>query len=979
MKRPVFLLLLVFWTARLLAQSPVFRNYNALNGLPSSEVYCSLQDSRGYMWFGTDRGIVKFDGQHFQVFSSKDGLPDNTFFNLLEDDRHRIWFLSYSSKTGYIKDDHVYTYPYTSKVKRMVPHQIITYIHTDHNDNTWINWDTGPQSNIICIRRDGSIDSSFNWHSTKTRRLYITRNGECMASGNKFMPVVEVIMLDTWKTIAVLSSENTVPGNQAWYLEKNGRTWLFLDNKLLLLQNGSARKVLACGNERVLSLAIDRTDNIWIGYVNRGVEVYSPKNNYRSCSETLLKKHSVSSLLEDREGGLWFTTLENGIYYLAPASPLSYDERDGLSVPKVKRVQKIDKDIVLILSNRDYAIIDHRKPGLQLLKQYTDLGLDLRYLPPDRIYYSGFRQIRLPFKKKMIYLPNPEKIHLGKRWVWGFSICDLYRYDRDGRMLENISFHAISRIKCLFEKQDGKLLVGTLDGLYEYDAGKITALKRFHPQWSRRISGIERIDRTHVAISTIGNGVMIIPENDYTHPITYTEQDGLPSSMCHALCCENDSELWVGTNKGLCRLTHALDPSKAKFYQTDVSDGLVSNEINDISISDDTLLLGTMNGLTLLPKKHKVSKQYPIPVYIEKVSVNGKMLDGHPSELSYEHNNISIAYTALDYQYSSKLWYKYRLLPGNREWSYTNNRSVIYNALAPGNYTFELTAINPGKPQMAAVSTWSFHILAPFWQTWWFALLVLLLLVSAMYLFVHYRVRFVKDQVQMKNDLKRFREKALRAQMNPHFIYNSLNSIQSYILRNDSLSSAFFLSKFSGLMRLTFTNTSLELVSLEKDLEALYLYIELESLRFPGRFDLHVSVSPAIDQQKTLIPPLVIQPFIENAILHGILTRSHTGNIWLDISKSDYYLDLCIRDDGIGRERAREIREKKEKYEGRKSAEKRRSSGIITTNARIEQAWGKGADQSVFSITDLYDETQAPAGTMVQFSLPLSYDQSYYH
>lgn len=953
-------------------QSFVFKNYGTFDGLPSSETYNSIQDSRGYMWFATDRGLARFDGYTFRTFTNEDGMPDNTIFELVEDNENRIWFTTFSSDVGYIKGDSIYQYAYNHLIKSAHPFQIITGFCIDDKNNVFFT-KHDDKDFLYRIQSNGKLDSSYTDTRLDTGKIYISKGGHVVYTGLKESRYSEIFLLENKKKVGgffhVQNATTTVNASAS----KDGRSmFVCAHNQVLLIKDDTLVKVLVFEGQP-LSFFVDDEENFWIGFRHKGLEFYSSKSGYKNCIKNL-DKHSVSSINQDKEGGLWFTTLDNGVYYLSPSRPLSVNKNEGLTIAKTKRIINTNENVIVIDENNT-ILVKNKKSGLftsYVGKPGTEF--DLAYSPyNDVLYQLTFHKYSLPFHKKTVHLYRTKTIYLGKKNIWGVGHIGLIKYNNNGDSLAVISFLNISRTKVMFEKDNGDLLVGALAGLYLYKNNTVFPLKKTNPLFGQRVSDIKPLGNKYVLVATIGKGVYIIDKNNHSLVRHYTSADGLPGSMCNVLLVENDTLVWVGTNRGLCRISHITDPNKTTCITIKADDGLVSNEINDLCIVDKELWVATANGVSIVSKEILERKIPDIPVFISDIAVNGELYQKASSKLSYSQNNIGISFIGFNYQYAGKLQYCYRLKGGDGKWYFTTHRSVTYNSLAPGNYTFELSVVKPNGQINQITTSYSFSIRYPYWSTWWFRALVILLGVVGIYLFIYFRIRFIRAQAQIQNDLNRFRDIALREQMNPHFIYNSLNSIQNFILKNEIKASASFLAKFSQLMRLVFTNTGQELVTVEKDLDALRLYTDLENLRFPNKFMLHVNHDLAGDAARIQIPPLLIQPFVENALLHGLLTKKTPGNVWVEILKENDVLKISITDDGIGREAAALIKEKKDKYHEIPPLNfgERRKSGITTTFERINQVWGKNSSQSNFKIVDLHDQNNITAGTAVSFNLPI--------
>jgi LytS/YehU family sensor histidine kinase len=221
-----------------------------------------------------------------------------------------------------------------------------------------------------------------------------------------------------------------------------------------------------------------------------------------------------------------------------------------------------------------------------------------------------------------------------------------------------------------------------------------------------------------------------------------------------------------------------------------------------------------------------------------------------------------------------------------------------------------------------------------------------------------------RKKTSFEKQVSQVEMKALRAQMNPHFIFNSLNSIHSFIQQNKGEKASDYLIKFSRLMRLILENSNHEEVPLQSDLEALGLYMELEAARMNNKFSFSIDVADDIDVENTMAPPLILQPFVENAIWHGMMHKEGNGIIRIDISKNGDMIKYTVEDNGVGREKANELRSSTQKG-------KHESLGIKITNERIAIINHIKKSKAFVALKDLYDDAKKPLGTLVEVQLPL--------
>jgi hypothetical protein len=940
-----------------------------------------LQDRKGYMWFGTDRGLVKFDGYSFHTITSEDGLTDNVIFGLYEDDKGKIWYQPYSRQLGYVYNDKPYSYQYNRTIRSILGAGHSKAVLAKGNDEVYVSYDSVDYSKgAIHIDASGSVSPLCV--SKGIRDIFLAPHGSKLLTVGKFnAPVIRLRSLETSELLLEINRDKNeladleqfkhafgpLVGDAYVYQTKDSSMFLYDGYWILFLKNGKVSSVIK-PKERVLAMETDSMGNLWIGYYHRGVELYEAEYAY-SKSKHFLQEYSVSGMACDNEGNLWFTTLENGIYFLPRDFCYSYSPVCELPKSSVTAIRKTGGgSIALILSNENIAVKHPKDDAVILASRKVGYVYDI-YADSITGKYFISGQERRYYLPNTIYLGHYKKIYPGINDLWGLARGEIDKFDLSGKWLKRIWLDSIGILSTMYEITPDHFLVGTLEGLYNYKDQIVSPFAACHDLYGHRVSDIKQIDPSHFIIATIGNGLIIAQEGDWQHPRQFSVKEGLPSAMCNVVLPEGDSVVWVGTNKGLSRITNILDPQKQRCYTLDVSTGLPSSEIYDICITGNDLWVATANGLARVPKTYNMQPPR-VRLHIEQIQIDGRSIDmNQQREFRYNQNNLSIAFVGLNYEFSGKLKYKYRLRGVDDRWNITTNRNVIYNTLPPGKYTFEFKVLTPTNEQETEqVQSYSFIIHAPFWTSWWFILLMALAFTGAMYTIVYYRVKAVRNQARVKQDLKRFREKALRKQMNPHFLYNSLNSIQNFIHKSDAARSIDLLSKFSSLMRLTFNNSGLDLVTLEKDLEALRLYTDMESMRFPGRFTLHINIDPELDPRRVMVPPLLIQPFVENTILHGFLSKTTQGNIWLNIVREKDKIRISIKDDGIGRKEALSIRKRKEVY---RVNEQREYSGMTVTAARIEQVWGNDRFRGDFQTIDLTDSNNTAIGTLIVFYIPL--------
>lgn len=342
-------------------------------------------------------------------------------------------------------------------------------------------------------------------------------------------------------------------------------------------------------------------------------------------------------------------------------------------------------------------------------------------------------------------------------------------------------------------------------------------------------------------------------------------------------------------------------------------------------------------------------------------------------------NFFSIAFAALSLANPTRNSYAYQLQGVDPNWVECGTRhKASYTNLAPGEYTFRVKGANEDGVWSTKPIALEIQILPAWWQTLWFKIILALLVLTLGTIFYKQRLARVRAdaharqknaelqqvQAEFRQRLAETEMTALRAQMNPHFLFNVMNSINRYLLDNDAETASVYLTKFSRLIRLVLENSRSEMVTLENELEALRLYIEMEALRFKQKVQYHIEVDPNIDRKFTLIPPLLMQPFVENAIWHGLLHKETGGMVTIRVQQpEESKLRVLIIDNGIGRSAAAALQSK--------SAQRHKSFGLRVTLERIQAVNELYQTNTRVEIRDVLNPDGSAGGTEVMLEIPI--------
>jgi ligand-binding sensor domain-containing protein len=451
----------------------------------------------------------------------------------------------------------------------------------------------------------------------------------------------------------------------------------------------------------------------------------------------------------------------------------------------------------------------------------------------------------------------------------------------------------------------------------------------------------------------------------------FDSRNGLSNDFVRSNEVDQTGHVWVAHNAGISR----FDTTSHTFTNYSENNGLVYNELSNnmtvmpdgnIYISDHERLLyfdpDQFKANQVIPQVHINSVQVlnaPYNYTLDSVSQKKSLA------LSYDQDLITVDFSVLNFSHSNENQFYFRL-DKDTTWSKLNGGSVNLARLSPGDYILHVTGSNDSGVINPVGDSLYINILPPYYQTWWFRILILLVLVLFILTLRWRGIKRIKHveflKTEFNKQLAQAETKALRSQMNPHFIFNSLNSINSFVLDKKHELASDYLIKFSKLIRLILDNSRSETITIDKELETLKLYVSLESARFDNKFTCSYQVAEEVNVSSVMIPPMLLQPFVENAIWHGLMQKEGEGTIAISIKKQDEeFLSISITDDGIGREKAAELKSKSATHN---------SHGLKVTSQRIEMMNKLNSTSAHVNVFDLHDEQGRATGTRVELIIP---------
>ncbi|MBA3665488.1 MAG: histidine kinase [Bacteroidetes bacterium] len=945
------------------------RNYNVKDGLPSSDVYSIIQDSKGYIWITGDMGVSRFDGYKFKNFSTQNGLPDNTVFGLYEDKKHRVWFRSFSGKLSYSFNDTIYTLACNDSLSSHFIPQINNSMYVDANDTLWLGTTSGYVFKI-----------SPGWKKENIKKINIPGSGRYI-----FLAGKEGILYgghdDTLSRITVMNSNakklfevdplyplHTAARYFATRL-RNGNFIATLDN-LILIFNRQGISCIKKSNSTFLVITQDNDRSILAATTN-GLKIFKENDLVERGSVWKLQGKVVTGVCTDKENEIWFSTEGHGIYCVPHRNFRYYTPENGMSESKISCMGTIGQHVA----------VGHLDGSVTIIKGDSLTSLPVRSIKNnsplvtrifDILNYKGVNYIgtatnSYSLQEKPHPLFGDQDLAVRQFFpandgnIWILSYGALTKHEpKNLKKIKEIILN--TRVDNFFEDARGVLWLGAMDGLYMFKDDKQVFLGAIDKKFTNRPVAIREGKNNSIWIATRGGGILLKKEN-----ITYqiTEKEGLAGNMCRSIYIDSNV-VWVGTNKGLSKIIetdgHFII---SNFYATN---GLLTDEVNHIIKYNGKLWLAHNNGLSIFDPAYTKSNHFSPPVYILQASINNKPIPYNQlSHLKYDQNYLTLDYIGLCYKDAANVEYKYRMEGVDSVWTYTRYTSITYQTLPPGTYRFVVYAKNNDGFWCTVPATLDLSVLPAWWQTWLFKIAIVISLLTLTLLV--FRARLIK--VRHRDNEKAFLQqrvaetelKALRAQMNPHFIFNAINSVQYFITRSDAESSQKYLAKFARLIRYVVENSKPALIPLKTELEALNLYLELESLRFEDRFYYEINIDKSVDVNNTQIPSMLIQPYVENAIWHGLMHKKGKGNIIISVTLKEKVLKCTIYDDGIGRVKSAQIK--------LHNPSTHKSIGMALTKERLDIINQINNTELSLVIDDLYTDQNEAAGTRVLINIPM--------
>ncbi|MBK9759976.1 MAG: histidine kinase [Flavobacteriales bacterium] len=970
------------------AQQFGFTQYTPNDGLAQSQVRAIAQDAEGYLWFGTLGGASRFDGHTFTNYALQEGLPDAQVNAVFCAKDGTVWLGAGGSLVAFEgKRSRTITLPSAAREARILSLAELPngdlLVGTDGsgllrcsgdsivplpgfpsdtastvrallvlssgevvvgtragayrwNNNSCSVIELGPGvESISALARDkeGTL-----WFGTFRDGLYGSKSdGSLLAFDEKnglLQDNVRALLVDAKGKLWIGTKFGTnvlekdrlrsftvhqgMPNDNVWCLfeDRDGSVWMGTDGAGALRYAGDRFVTWTVANglcsDLVMTMAADARGDLWLGTYGNGI-CRMDGMALLSTSEGL-RNNTIWCALTAPDSSLWFGTT-NGLVHLRNGVVIPLDSTRSLSETRVLALHR-DTDGTLWCGTREgLAIIPPQGPVQLLNKDDRTLLRSVRAIVENEDAHL------LATDLGVVRMRNG----VTEQWSTAQGLCD-------------------NTIQCLLVDAAKRTWIGTTNGLACHDGKRLINL-RLGTDFGSNYIDLLLDDGAGLIWAGTNNGLFRFdPDSlllDAANKEHFTAVDGIRGTECNLNAGFRDAQgrLFFGTNAGL--VMH--DPARGS--ASGPSQGLAVRLTNLRSFMLTTDWRGQCDS---------VDTRTGLPAGLDLV---------------YRKNHLTFDYTAIALADADRVRFQYRLLGFDPDWlPPTDARFASYSNLPQGEYAFQVRASRNGHG-WGPETSFPFHIAPPYWLRWWFFLGCAFVIGSLAFGVMRFRsIRRARQektrQLMLRSRMLQLEQQALNANMNRHFIFNALNSIQYYINRQDRMAANRYLTSFAKLIRKNLDASRNDTTTLAEELERLDLYLVLEHMRFKDKFMYEVMIDPTVDTHRIELPAMMLQPYVENSIWHGILPTERPGTVSIRVSAGiPGHVRITIMDDGIGVETSRELKNG--------NGSDHISRGIEITKGRADVLRRLGlSDIRITGPEQLHDASGQPSGTSVTIELP---------
>jgi ligand-binding sensor domain-containing protein len=941
----------------------VFTNFNSLNGLSNDNVFQVVQDKDGFIWAATSYGLNKLGPNGVKKYYKNDGLYSSNILSLDMDDRGVLWVGTADGLCRMEKNQVVKVYP-----GNLIFRPIELLVEKD-----FIYWINQSGTLFSLNRKTEEVTSFFNFSPVlnipdgcvrslardgDNQVVVATYNGLYKMRGDQMLP---------WKV-------EGLPDSAFYKVFKDSKNhfWVSSGNHIYQIQQNKVVSMVGTpGSARypIMQIYVDTYGKLWYSGMNEQAYSLMLYNSMLYNMNVVLNNNSVvNSYFCDGNGDIWLSTFGGGLFFIKNRPYQYFNSNNGLATSYTTDVISANR-YLYIGTNTCFHYYDQTTGLIHQIHMNLHGGTEyIRNV--DRFgknFLVSFASQALPSQSYFVKRPegsNDSIYFFNSRYVFGdekrrLAIVDhydncltVYRYEEGGfKLYRRFNMDNFLGNNCHVNKiveLNGSYYVCTIKGLFRCNknfTGGETLIK------NQSVSDIILYKGKVLIAGELGIQIYH-PDGVRGYSFRGFDNDFF---LAVKFCVDNTNRLWVSTEKGI----YLFD--NGKISHLGPSDGLPSIHITNFEYEAEKniMWLSSYNGIIsiyLNQMNRYVDKQ---PQFIIEELVSGDTTYSYlaPLPKTLQEREIQIKTAFFNYQAPHHFYLRYKM--DNSKWYYINSNTLNISHVKYGNHTIVLQASEYGYTWSEPI-LYSFYI-SPYWyEQWWVKLgavvVILLVIVAIIYLVVRRNNKKADKKIEFEKKVIDLKLQALNAAINSHFVFNVLNAIQYFVSANQQIKASKFIADFAKFMRIIIDNSNLTIIPVEEEIRRIHLYLGLEMMRFEDRLTYSIYVDPTINQSEIMLPNMMIQPFVENSILHGILTTKTKGIIEIKILDEASHIHIVIKDNGIGIDAARL----------KKKIFSRKSIGLKNVLQRLELFSGK-KDYN-YSIADL--STRGETGTLVDIRLP---------
>lgn len=979
------------------AQRSQFQVFSVEEGLPQSQVYAMLMDNNHRIWLGTKGGgLTVFDGAKFKSYGEKEGLKDDKVFSLFQDDHNIIWIGTGKSVVTFnglkftyhqLLGENVVVSSIAQDKKGKIWVATNKGLFYQEEDDKWISFSKKHDIlhlDVSCVFVDsqgvlwsGSDDGLYRIKDENIER-FSTKQG---LTSNKVRSVNEVndhilvgtyggglnVMIDgEWK---LLGDPKEII-NDVFVDNKKAHVWLATHNHGVVEIKPETNSTIYYTSEDGLStnhtrvIRQDYWGNIWVGTSGGGLNKMFTPNFVHFNEDSGIKGKMFYAIERSKSGGVWVSTGSRGIAKINGDSLTFLNASTGFKDVKSKALLE-DEDGHLWIGTEGEGV--YYFDGEQFVNLSGDDGLADNWIRAIEEDQDGVIWVATVSGISAIELDKSTPL-------FDYTITD---YSQVKGLPDD-------RINTLIVDDDNRKWFGCQSGHLGYILdNNIYFSEEDRKQLKSPIKSLDIDSENRLWIATEGNGVFWGDlDNQFMTYNRISTAQGLNNNNVYLIQSDLNNRVWAGAGAGVDEISVSSAGELLYIKHYSKNEGFLGGETcSDAADVDNQgrVWIGTLDGLNCFSAKQGFVNNVPPIVFIDDITIFYESILNTDAKdqitdwftvkdqlnLHHTQNHLSFHFDAINLINPNKVYFQYKLEGFDLSWSPLSDRSdATYSNLPSGHYVFKVKAVNED-------GIWSdelvipIQVSIPYWKTTWFYAVVIagisvIVVLIILLIFLRYRRKNKeeKEKLRIERNMLELEQKTLRLQMNPHFIFNAMNTVQALIAKNDTKEARYYLAKFSKLMRKILENSRHSFISIQDEIETLENYLNLEKLNTDFPFDFEIKIDERIQPDAYGIPPLLLQPFVENAIVHGIKEIDYQGKITVSFSLFENYIECTVEDNGRGRKAAKEVRHQKSSYH--------KSTALVLTQERLS-ALNENNDYLSFEIIDLHD----PSGTKVIVRIPI--------